>query len=60
MEHIEHEDLVDTITAARILNLAPSTLVNHRVKRTGPAFYRIGRSIKYAINDLNEYVERQE
>ena len=55
---IENQHLVDTRTAAEMLGLAPSSLELMRAEKRGPAYYKVGRSVRYAIEDLNAYVER--
>jgi len=58
---VDNADLVDTVIAARILNLSPRTLYNYRRKGKGPAYYRIGdKVIKYSIKDLNAFAKRVE
>ena len=59
--NIDNQDLVDTVIAARILNVSPRTLYNYRRQGKGPAYYRIGdKTIKYSIKDLNTFAERIE
>ena len=36
----------------------PATLVTWRSRRTGPAYVRIGGSIRYRLADVNEYEQR--
>ena len=45
-----------TAQAAEYLGLAAATLVNHRVKGTGPEYFKIGK-VFYSIDDLDKYVE---
>jgi len=52
--------LIDTQAAARILGLAPVTLQLMRVEKRGPAYYKIGKAVRYAIEDLNAYATRVE
>ena len=49
-------DLVDTTTAAKILNTKPGTLPIWRHYGKGPAFLKIGRSVRYHKKDLMEYL----
>lgn len=59
-QSIEDKRLVDTRTAAEMLGLAQSSLELMRFEKRGPAYYRMGRTIRYAIEDLDDYVERVE
>jgi hypothetical protein len=51
-------DSGDTKWAARYLNLAYSTLNKARICGTGPAFYRMGRAVRYLRRDLDEWRDR--
>lgn len=46
---------VTDIEAARILGLAPQTLRNMRCQRRGPNYIKLGRAIRYRIEDLEEF-----
>lgn len=48
----------DTRWAAAYLDLAPSTLNKMRVFGTGPAFFRLGRAVRYRREDLEEWRDR--
>lgn len=37
----------------------PGTWANMRCKGSGPPFIRIGRSIRYRVKDVREWIERQ-
>ncbi len=43
--------------AAAYMRTATSTLAKHRLYGTGPAFCRVGRSIRYRTSDLDKYME---
>jgi len=43
--------------AASYLGLAVSTLNKWRCYGDGPLFIKMGRSVRYRIKDLNDYVE---
>ena len=49
--------LVETPEAARILRVRPATLAQWRWQGKGPRFRKIGAAVRYAITDLEEYVE---
>lgn len=48
--------LVDTKEAADMLGMAPGTLLNQRCRGEGPPFVRMGRTIRYRVAELEEYV----
>ena len=49
-------DLLTTNEAAKLLELHPSTLKNHRVDNTGPAYVRIGGKVRYRRTDLEAWI----
>lgn len=48
---------VDTEAAAKYLALDAHTLECYRSLDTGPAFYKFGRYVRYAVNDLDVWAE---
>ena len=48
---------VDTEAAARYLALDSHTLECYRSLDTGPAFYKFGRYVRYAVPDLDAWAE---
>lgn len=48
---------IDEKQAAIILGIAVQTLRNWRHQRRGPAYVKMGRSIRYMLVDLDEYLE---
>lgn len=44
--------------AAAFLGMSPDTLPRWRWAGTGPAFIRLGRTIKYRTSDLQSFVEK--
>ena len=48
---------VDERQASKILGLAVQTLRNLRFRREGPNYCKFGRSVRYPITDLREYIE---
>lgn len=48
---------VDTEAAARYLALDSHTLECYRSLDTGPAFYKFGRYVRYAVSDLDTWAE---
>lgn len=47
---------VDTNAAARYLALSPHSLECYRSMGGGPPFYKFGKFVRYAINDLEAWV----
>ncbi|MFZ2869102.1 helix-turn-helix domain-containing protein [Zavarzinia sp.] len=48
---------VDTEAAARYLSLEAHTLECYRSLGDGPAFYKFGRYVRYAVSDLDAWAE---
>lgn len=48
---------VDTEAAARYLALDAHTLECYRSLDSGPAFYKFGRYVRYAVTDLDVWAE---
>lgn len=46
------------IEAAPMLDLSVHTLRKMRSKGTGPAYLKIGKSCKYRLADIQEYIEK--
>lgn len=44
---------------SRITGLAVQTLRNYRYLGTGPVFLKVGRAIRYKIEDIITYMEKQ-
>jgi hypothetical protein len=49
--------IVDETRASEILGRAVQTLRNDRHLRKGAPYIRIGRSIRYRLSDLLDYIE---
>lgn len=49
--------LVGEIVAARMLDAKPSTIQKWRVKGVGPRWVRVGRLVKYDVEDLKSWAE---
>lgn len=45
-----------TPEAAAYLGIAPSTLNKTRLSGDGPRFVKLGRSVRYRIEDLDQYL----
>jgi len=54
--HTQHIDYpVTDVEAARILGLAVQTLRNYRCQRRGPNYLKIGKNVRYRIEDLEKF-----
>ena len=51
------QNLLNEHQAARFLNLSVTTLRNWRHLRRGVPYIRVGRSVRYCIEDLERYIE---
>jgi hypothetical protein len=50
---------VDEKKAAKILDIAVQTLRNWRQSRRGPAYFKMGRSVRYKVDDLRAYTNKR-
>jgi hypothetical protein len=50
------DKLVDETEASELLKLSIQTLRNHRHLRRGCPYVKIGRSVRYLISDIKEYL----
>jgi hypothetical protein len=55
MNNTMSRGLKDT-EAAKLLGLHPQTLRNMRCKGEGPAYYKIGRAVRYRSEDLISFI----
>jgi hypothetical protein len=53
------EPVFDTIAAAPLLGVKPSTLALWRFKGLGPRFVKCGTRVIYRLRDINEYLDRR-
>lgn len=51
--------LLDTHQASQLLGLSAGTLRKWRLHGRGPAFVRLGRSVKYRRSELEGFVTRR-
>lgn len=45
--------------AATYLGITPLTLIKWRMAGRGPHYFKLGRNVRYRINDLNEWIEER-
>jgi hypothetical protein len=50
------KEMLDSRQAGEYLRLAVQTLAKYRVEGTGPAFYKVGRSVLYDRTDLDAFL----
>jgi len=50
--------IVSDVEASELLGLKPQTLRNWRCQSRGPAYSKIGRRVIYAVQDLENYREK--
>ena len=59
MTRVQNEDrVVNEVQASEILCRAIQTLRNDRHLRQGPPYIKLGRSIRYRMSDLMDYLEK--
>jgi predicted DNA-binding transcriptional regulator AlpA len=51
--------LMDERQAAKVLGLAVQTLRNWRHERRGPDYRKLGRAVRYDLQDLHGYSEKK-
>ena len=51
--------VVDTIGAAALLGLSPSTLEKLRVSGSGPQYLKLGRAVRYRLDDLARWADER-
>jgi phage terminase Nu1 subunit (DNA packaging protein) len=51
-----YAELINEAHAGAILNVSPRTLQNWRVRGCGPKFRKLGRSVRYRLEDLETFV----
>lgn len=49
--------LVDTKSAAKILNMSSRTLERMRISGSGPVFCKLGKLVRYRVTDIDCWVE---
>ena len=48
--------IMDTLQLAEFLEWSTHTVISHRTKGTGPKWSRIGRSIRYQLSDVLDWL----
>jgi hypothetical protein len=55
---MNNERYIDEQEVARITGRALSTLRNERFQRRGIPYYKVGRSVRYSLGDVVEFMEK--
>jgi hypothetical protein len=55
---LNEDRVVNEIEASKILGRAVQTLRNARHLRQGPPYIKLGRSIRYSVGDLMDYLDK--
>ncbi len=50
--------VMDEKQVAKLLSVSPKTLRNWRYLGRGPAFIKLGRTVRYKISDLDKYIKK--
>jgi hypothetical protein len=48
---------LNDVEAAKIADLSAQTLRNWRMQGRGPAYVKLGRAVRYSLNDLISWLE---
>jgi predicted DNA-binding transcriptional regulator AlpA len=57
IKNLDPEALLTEEIAARLLSLSPRTLQTWRSEKRGPAFVRMGRSVRYRLRVLLQWID---
>jgi excisionase family DNA binding protein len=52
----EHSDILTEKQAAKYLGLSPRTLQERRRQGMKPPYFKIGRSVRYKLKDLKDFL----
>jgi excisionase family DNA binding protein len=53
------KQFIDVATLADYLGVPVSTVYDWRVNKKGPAAYRFGKHIMFAVSDVSDWIEQQ-
>lgn len=58
MTHLDSlKPTVDERDAAQFIGFSPSYLRQARMRNTGPAYVRVGRAVRYRVEDLSRFLD---
>jgi len=58
MSEVENKKYLTVNETAKRLSLSLASLAKRRQERKAPPFYKFGRSIRYALTDIEEYEQQ--
>ena len=59
MNYAQTIQSLDERQASKVLGMAVQTLRNWRHQRRGPVYVKLGRSVRYQMDDLENYIQKQ-
>ena len=51
--------VMNDVEAAEALDMAPTTLRKWRTTGRGPAYIKLGKNVRYRLEDLTAYIQKQ-
>jgi len=51
--------VMNDVEAAEVLDMAPTTLRKWRSTGQGPSYLKLGKNVRYRLEDLNAYLQKQ-
>lgn len=55
---IDDKDMLKEKQAGKIMNVSDSTMQKHRHQGRGCPYYKIGRAVRYKMEDIQAYLEK--
>ena len=52
------QQIVNETRVAEIMDVAVQTLRNWRFQRKGPPYIKFGRSVRYSLSDVKQYISK--
>ena len=56
---MESKKLVDTVVAAAHVGVRPNTLEKLRVVGGGPRYFKVGKSVRYKLEDVDSWLNER-
>jgi predicted DNA-binding transcriptional regulator AlpA len=56
---VEPEELISNLKAAKMIGVAPATLVDWRSSKRGPRYVKVGRLVYYRRSDICTWLASQ-
>lgn len=51
--------VMNDVEAAEVLDMAPTTLRKWRTNGQGPSYLKLGKNVRYRMEDLTAYLQKQ-